>query len=66
MRVTVNGEPQDIEPGTTIRAFLEARDIDIRRVAVALNDHIVPRERLGDTRLADGDVLEIIRVVAGG
>lgn len=66
MRVTVNGRPFDVEPGTTLLEFLEAQDLDFRGIAVARNDEIVPRSNLGDVRLENGDVLEIIRVVAGG
>lgn len=66
MRVTVNGRPFEVEPGTTLLEFLQARAIDVRGIAVARNDEIVPRTHLAEVRLADGDVLEIIKVVAGG
>jgi len=66
VRVTVNGRPHEVEPGTTLLEFLQSRAIDVRGVAVARNEEIVPRASLGEVRLDDGDVLEVIRVVAGG
>lgn len=66
MRVTVNGRPYDVEPGTTLLEFLQSRAIDVRTVAVARNEEIVPRKELERVRLDHGDVLEIIKVVAGG
>ena len=66
MRVSVNGSPYDVAPGTTILQFLQERGIDVRTVAVAHNEAIVHRSNLGEVQLAEGDVLEIIKVVAGG
>lgn len=66
MRVTVNGRPYEIQPETTLLQFLQSRAIDVRSVAVARNEEIVPRKSLAEVRLDDGDVLEIIKVVAGG
>jgi len=36
------------------------------RVAVELNRQIVPRAQWNDTRLQDGDRLEIVHFVGGG
>lgn len=66
MRVSVNGIPCEVAPGTTILQFLEARGIDVRAVAVARNGAVVNRSRLGEVQLAEDDELEIIKVVAGG
>ncbi len=51
MRVTVNGRPFDVEPGTTLLEFLEAQDLDFRGIAVARNDEIVPRAAWGTSAL---------------
>lgn len=66
MNILVNGEPHAVRPGTTILDFLAERGIDVRRVAVARNEHIVHRRRFGEVQLDSGDALEIIKVVAGG
>ena len=37
-----------------------------KRIAIERNGEIVPRSRLADCRLADGDRLEIVGAVGGG
>jgi sulfur carrier protein len=46
--------------------LLEALALSGKRVAVEKNGEIVPRSRYADTRLADGDALEIVVAVGGG
>ncbi|TET94849.1 MAG: sulfur carrier protein ThiS, partial [Dehalococcoidia bacterium] len=41
--VTVNGKPRELEGPLSVTAFLEALDINVRQVAVALNGEVVPR-----------------------
>jgi len=66
VQITVNGRLYEVEPGTTLLGYLESRAIDVRKVAVALNEEIVPRKSLSEVCLKDGDVVEVIKVVAGG
>ncbi|HPE47068.1 MAG TPA: sulfur carrier protein ThiS [Hyphomonas sp.] len=70
MKITLNGEPEDIEPGTTI-AMLVARlagesGRDARGIAVERNREIVPKSEHGATVLEDGDRIEIVQFVGGG
>lgn len=64
--ITLNGEPRTVAAGSTIGALLDALDLAGKRVAVERNGSIVPRARHGDTRLADGDRIEIVVAVGGG
>ena len=66
MRVEVNGKPQEISDGTTVRALLEARGINPNVVACELNLTILKRAMLAETALHDGDKLEIIQMIGGG
>lgn len=66
MRVTANGTGVHIEEGTTLEAFLRARGLDPGLVIVERNGEAMERGRYGDTTLADGDRLEVVRAVAGG
>ncbi len=64
--VTVNGETEDLEEGTTV-ADLVARHRDSPRgVAVARNEEVVPRSQWSDTVAADGDRFEILTAAQGG
>ncbi|MBI4967848.1 MAG: sulfur carrier protein ThiS [Rhodospirillales bacterium] len=66
MRVTVNGEPRDIGPATTVEALLGQIGLDARKVAVERNREIVPKSAYGATPLAEGDKLEVVHFIGGG
>jgi sulfur carrier protein len=65
VKVTANGRTFDVEPGTTLSAFLRSRDLDPRYVVVEQNGEPVERGRYEEP-LQDGDRLELVRAVAGG
>jgi thiamine biosynthesis protein ThiS len=67
MRLTVNGEPRQIEGAAPALADLvRAMGLEGKRIAVERNGEIVPRSRYADTRLAEDDRLEIVGAVGGG
>lgn len=66
LSVVVNGAPQTLDAGATIADLLARMDAAGKRVAVERNGEIVPKSRHGDTRLADGDRLEVVIAVGGG
>jgi sulfur carrier protein len=66
LNITVNGEPRAIEPDATIASLMARLDVAGKRYAVERNGEIVPKSRHGETRLADGDTLEVVIAVGGG
>lgn len=66
MQIVLNGRPRAIESAATVRRLLEEMDYPPEVVAVQVNDDIVPRSRFADTRLAEGDRVEVITFAAGG
>jgi sulfur carrier protein len=64
--ITINGEATESGAGLSISTFLEARGYDLRRVAVGLNEVVVPRTAYGEIILRDGDRVEIVNFVSGG
>jgi sulfur carrier protein len=71
MRVHINGEERSFPglapPGEfTLTVLIESLGMKSDRVAVELNRDIVPRDRWAQTRLKDGDRLEIVHFVGGG
>ena len=66
IQLSVNGQAQRLEPGANIAQLLEALELAGKRVAVERNGEIVPRSQYADTRLAEGDALEIVVAVGGG
>jgi sulfur carrier protein len=63
--VTVNGESRQLS-AMSCGELIASLDLAGKRVAVERNGEIVPRSRLGDEMLADGDRLEIVVAVGGG
>ncbi len=66
MRVTLNGEPQDLPDGLTVLGLLRHLKLDSERVAVERNAAVVKKARHADERLSEGDVLEVVTFVGGG
>lgn len=66
MRIEVNGKPQDLNDGITVRDLLDQRGINPNVVACELNLTILKRAKLPETRLQEGDKLEIIQMIGGG
>ena len=66
VRVTVNGEPMELESGASVADLLERLRVGSPRVAVERNRDIVPRAQYGATLLAEGDALEVVELVGGG
>jgi sulfur carrier protein len=66
MRLTVNGEGQDVPEGTTVRGLIERLDLAGGPVAVERNGDVVPRAEHAATALVEGDVVEIVHFVGGG
>ena len=66
IQLSVNGQVQRLESDANVARLLEALELAGKRVAVEKNGEIVPRSRYTDTRLADGDALEIVVAVGGG
>ena len=66
IQLSVNGETRAVEPGASVAQLLERLELVGRRIAVERNGEIVPRSRFADTRLLEGDQLEIVVAVGGG
>lgn len=62
----INGKPEKIATGTTVKALLESKGISPNAVACELNLKILKRASLGDVVLNEGDVLEVIQMIGGG
>ena len=66
MQIQVNGESRTIESGSTITGLLSHLEIQVDRVAVEVNLHIVDRPSFDRRILQEGDRVEIISFIGGG
>ena len=68
LALTVNGEPFEVEAGSTL-ADLVARvteEVDPKGVAVAVDRCVVPRSEWGATPARAGSLIEVVSASAGG
>ncbi len=66
MRVTLNGEARELREGSTVADLLRELALAEARVAVELNQRIVPSAARASASLAEGDRLEVVTFVGGG
>ena len=62
----VNGNPFPHRPELTLHALLRELGIQPERVSVAHNEAFYPGTQVPDVPLEAGDVIEVVRVTAGG
>ena len=66
MTVTLNGEPREVPPGTTVAQLVSQLTDQTAGVAAALNGEVLPRRAWAGTPLADRDQVEVVTAVQGG
>lgn len=64
MKLTVNGEPRELDDATTLAQLLADRPS--RGVAAAVDGEVVPRADWPAFQLAEGQAVEVITAVQGG
>ena len=64
--VLLNGAQREFPAPLTFNQLLDELDLAGRRLAVERNGEIVPRSRFAESRLADGDRIEVVIAVGGG
>jgi sulfur carrier protein len=66
MRLRINGADSEVADGTTLPELLTSLGLGVGWVVVEHNGSALLRREVESAALADGDVLEIVRAVAGG
>ncbi|WP_183382462.1 sulfur carrier protein ThiS [Halomonas stenophila] len=66
MRIHVNGQERSVEARGTLACLLEALGLAASRIAVEVNEEVVPASRHADTVLAAGDRIEVVHAIGGG
>ena len=65
MKIRLNGAGRETAAGT-VAALLEELELPRQTVLVELNGEAMPRAEWSGAGLKDGDVVEVLRVAAGG
>ena len=66
IHITVNDQPHQVSPGTTVAGLLPQLGINTPAIAVEINHQLCPRDQLSTKTLNEGDRLEVVTLVGGG
>jgi thiamine biosynthesis protein ThiS len=66
MKIVVNGNSQDFKGTETLGQLLKELDIVPERVAVMVNDRIIPKAGRNEFGLNEGDRIEVLTFIGGG
>lgn len=66
LQITLNGERHQVEAGTTLEDLVGKLGMSGQRIAVELNQEIVPFGHYHEYRIKQGDRVEIVRAIGGG
>lgn len=66
MELRINGTNRELPDGLTAAQLVETLGLQGRRIAMEVNESIVPRSRYAEHTLRDGDRIEIVHAVGGG
>ncbi len=66
LTLKINGEPRQLPRPLTVAELLAQLGHDCRRVAVEVNEAVVPALRHAEHQLSEGDRVEIVTLVGGG
>lgn len=64
--ISVNGESMDAPLHTTIADLVVIMALQDKRIAVELNEEIVPRSRHAEVELKANDIVEVVTAIGGG
>lgn len=66
MKIQLNGEEHELERGASVSELLSLLDFASNQVAVERNRVLVPRVEHAQTKLDEGDEVEVVTLVGGG
>ncbi len=66
MEITLNGLPKQIPNGITAAQLIDILQLTGKRLAVEVNEEIVPRSSYEGYQLKHGDQVEIVHAIGGG
>lgn len=66
MEILLNGQPESVEDNITVAVLLEQILPGGGRVAVEVNEEIVPRAKHPEHALNPGDKVEVVQAIGGG
>ncbi|MCK5394735.1 MAG: sulfur carrier protein ThiS [Gammaproteobacteria bacterium] len=64
--IVLNGENKTIDDDTNIEQLLQSLSLENKRLAVEINQEIIPRGNFNSHTLNESDKVEIVQAIGGG
>ncbi len=66
MQVQINGQSSELSSGVTALELIQQLGYENQRIALEVNEAIIPKSKHAEFALHEGDKIEIIKAVGGG
>lgn len=66
MNISINGEQRTLEEGLTLQQLIAMLELENKRLAIEVNQEIVPRGEHASYTLKQNDKVEIVQAIGGG
>jgi len=66
MKILLNGEQRGLEEALTLGGLIDCLALSGKRLAVEVNEEVVPRSLHAEYCLHEGDRVEIVHAIGGG
>lgn len=66
IQIILNGKPHNIKEKTNIITLLETLSLSEKKVAIEINEEVVPRDNYAKKILSVKDRVEIVHFIGGG
>jgi len=66
LEIFVNGESRQVQDSYSVLQLLEEMELIGQRLAVEINEEIVPKSRHAEYLICAGDKVEIVNAIGGG
>lgn len=66
MNITINGEQRSLENGLNLLQLIALLKLENKRLAIEINQQIVPRSEHASYTLRADDKVEIVQAIGGG
>ncbi|MFM1892294.1 MAG: hypothetical protein RLZ44_1371 [Pseudomonadota bacterium] len=66
MQIQLNGAAREVADNITLSTLIETLELGAKRIAIEVNEELVPRTQHGEHLLRPGDRVEIVQAIGGG
>lgn len=66
MNITLNGQTTQVADKLTLEKLVDEQQLTGKRIAIEVNQNVIPRSQHASHQLQEGDNVEIVHAIGGG